>query len=211
MRLRLPIALLAVLAMTNGFDTSGVDAFWPAYDQLRRGQEPSPAIWDALFATPGYAQLEAREHRRAAIVEAMRVALNPARAGARESVLVAGGFRARSLRHLMGLPAAHDSVIDFERRLLSSGLIDAARRAVAAYLPPRLADSVAPPPVALVFFADDGRGYPDLVIVDLLRLMRTGVDTGFFAHELFHYYRRHIQVATRSLDPRDAGVDELLA
>ena len=191
-------------------DFSGIDRFWPVYNTLTAGHEPSRAAWDSLFATPGYAALEARERRRAAIEQAMRVALMPGRAATRDSVIRAGGFTARAARHLAGLPAARESLAVFERELRRSDIVETARRAVSAFLPQGLADSVPPPPIALIFFADDGRGYPSLVIADLLRLARTGLDTGFFAHELFHFYRRRFAV---SPTPRasDAGIVELLA
>ena len=212
MRARLLLfGLTLSLSAAPAFDVSGLSAFWPVWDELRQNREPSRAAWDSLFATPGYAQLETREHRRRAIETAIRAAAEPTQSGLRDSILKTGGFGARSFRHLLGLAAARDSLAAFQRTLLTSGVIEGARRAVSAYLPRGLTDSVAPPPIALIFFADDGRGYPDLVIVDLLRLMRTGIDTGFFAHELFHYYRRKIPGSDAALDPRDEGIDELLA
>jgi len=194
-----------------GFDFTGVDAFWPVYRVLLRDEEPAAGQWDVLFTTPGYAALDEREHRRRAIENAMRFAFMPSRAGRHDSVVRAGGFTGRSVQHLSGITAARDSIEAFRRALTEAGIVAGARRAVAAYLPPGLADSVAPPPVAFVFFLNDGRGYPSLVVVDLLSLARTGLDTGFFAHEFFHFYRRRFAQPLRAATPRNAGIEELLA
>ena len=192
------------------FDLSGVDTFWHTYDALRRNVEPARADWDAMFATPGYAALEQREHRRVAIENAMRFAFMPSRAAQRDSVIAAGGFTASAVRHLMGIPNARDSIERFQRGLLHSDVIESARRAVAAFIPARLADSVAPPPVAVLFFLDNGRGYPSVVVVDLLALTRHGIDTGYFAHEFYHFYKRQFGKVLRAPLATDAGIMELL-
>jgi Putative zinc dependent peptidase (DUF5700) len=196
---------------SDALEFSGIDAFWPVYDALVRDREPDTSAWAALFATPGYAALEARERRRGAIESALRFALMPSRARLRDSVERAGGFVGRAVRHLRSLPAARDSVARFRAALERSQVVVAARRVVAAFLPAGLPDSVPPPPVSFVFFLDDGRGYPALVVADLLLLTRVGVDTGYFAHEFFHFYRRHIAIPTRGATPSDVGVEELLA
>jgi hypothetical protein len=198
-------------ARVGGFDFSGIDAFWPVRDALSRGQEPAPAAWDRMFATPGYAALETRERRRAALETAMRAAFNPARTAERDSLLRTNTFASRAARHLMGVAAARDSMDRFRATLTNSTVLDAARRRVADFVPRGLTDTVAPPPVALVLFLNDGRGYPAVIVADLLRLLRTGVDTSYFAHEFFHSYRRRFGVAYRAHAPQDAGLEELLA
>lgn len=198
-------------ARAQAFDWSGVDAFWPVYESLRAGAEPAREQWERMFATPGYAALEARERRRGPLELAMRLAFAPGRLADRDSVLRTNGFHARAVRHLMGIPAARDSIERFRATLDRSGVLEAARRRVAAFVPRGLTDSVAPPPVALVFFLDDGRGYPTVIVGDALRLARAGADTGYFAHEFYHAYRRRITVAYREHAPADAGVEELLA
>jgi hypothetical protein len=42
------------------------------------------------------------------------------------------------------------------------------------------------------------------------RLTRTGIDTGYFAHEFYHFYRRRFSRARAELPPADAGIAELL-
>jgi hypothetical protein len=206
-------ALVFALLAAQGapaFDTSGLDAFWRVQASLARGSEPGATEWDALFATPGYAALEARERRRAQLTQAMRLAFLPSMAPARDSVIRTTSFVGRSTKHLMGVPAARDSIKRFVASLRASRVADVARSWVKAYLPARLADSVAPPPIALVFFLDDGRGYPTIIVGDALRLTRTGVDTAYFAHEFFHFYRRRFAVEATGFAPRDSGIYELL-
>jgi hypothetical protein len=61
-------AFLLMPAVVEGQpDLSGVRAYWTVAAILRRGDEPSGGDWDALFATPGYAALQAREGRRPAL------------------------------------------------------------------------------------------------------------------------------------------------
>jgi hypothetical protein len=207
------LLVLAVLGLQAGasFDASGVDAFWRVQGQLARGVEPEAAQWDALFATPGYAALQERERRRPALEQAMRLAFMSSMSAARDSAARTATFTGRAVAHLMGAPAARDSMERFLASLRASDVVGVARRRVAAYLPRGLADSNAPPPVALVLFLNDGRGYPSVIVADLLRLTRTGVDTSYFAHEFFHYYRRQFARARPTPAARDAGIDELLA
>src|SRR5262245_56850946 len=77
-------------------DFSGIEAFWPVYEELVPDREPDSTAWSSLFATPGYAALEARERRRRSIETALRFALMPSRAAARDSVERAGGFVGRA-------------------------------------------------------------------------------------------------------------------
>jgi hypothetical protein len=44
-------------------DWSSIDLFWQVHDILAADDEPSTALWDSLFASTGYAALEARERR----------------------------------------------------------------------------------------------------------------------------------------------------
>jgi len=201
----------AVNYIAGGVDASGIDAFWPIHASLSRGVEPEQSAWDRMFATPGYAALEARERRRAALQTAMRAAFDPSRITERDSLLRTSTFTSRAVRHLMGATAARDSMQRFVSALAGSTVLDVARRRVADFVPPGLTDSVLPPPVALVLFLNDGRGYPAVIVADLLRLTRTGVDTAYFAHEFYHSYRRRFAVTYREHAPQDAGLEELLA
>jgi hypothetical protein len=164
-----------------------------------------------MFATPGYSALHERERRRPALELAMRLAFHPGFVAARDSAIRTTTFTGRSANHLMGVPAARDSIERFAAMLRASDIIGVARGRVAEFVPRGLTDSVPPPPVALVFFLNDCRGYPAVIVADLLRLTRTGIDTGYFAHEFFHSYRRRFAKAYPAPAPADVGVVELLA
>lgn len=209
---RLLLALVLIgLQPRPKFDASGMDAFWLIRWQLGRGHEPSVQEWNALFATPGYAALQERERRRPELERAMRLAFVPALAALRDSAVRVGSFVGRSAAHLMGAPVARDSMERFLATLRTSDVVGVARKRVSALLPPGLADTVAPPPVALVLFLNDGRGYPNVIVADLLRLTRTGIDTGYFAHEFFHYYRRRFARVRPAPAAAEIGMDELLS
>jgi hypothetical protein len=206
----LVIALLILVQGVPAFDESGLAAFWRVQGQLARGAEPPAGDWDAMFTTPGYAALQERERRRAAIEAAMRLAFLPSMAAARDSAIRTNSFTGRSARHLMGVPAARDSITRFLATLRGTAAIGIARSRVSEFVPLGLTDSVAPPVVALTYFLDDGRGYPTVIVGDLLRLTRTGIDTGYFAHEFYHFYRRRFTRARAEPPPNDAGIAELL-
>ncbi len=196
-----PTAALAALATLMAFggvgcgqsaqpapevDFSGVTAFWQVRDLLASGREPDPATWDRLWATPGYAALEAREHRRAGFTNAFRAAYLPGAAALRDS-LRGTPYWSNVLEHLETVPAKRAALQRFRHRLEGSGwLADAIGRA-ARLLPPGATDRP-PPPIAFVIFAADGRGYPTLIVADLANVADKADFEGFFAHELHHYF-----------------------
>ena len=98
-------------------DDSVVRQFWVVCDFLRGDREPAAADWDALFATPGYAALEAREHRRKTLTEAFRLAYMPSRAADRERAMAKGGWIAYVLPHLTKVPEARADLDAFRARL----------------------------------------------------------------------------------------------
>lgn len=190
------------------FDFSGVDRFWVVWEMLATDAEPTAAQWDSLFATPGYAALREREPRWRGLDEAFRLAYQPARAAGRDSAATAGGFPARILPHLVRIPEQRARLERFRRELERRPVLDSARSLMLGLLPAGLGDTLAPPPVAVVFFAADGRGYPSLIVSDLLRLSEAPDLVGFFAHEMFHYALH--RVARAEPDPA-AGAEDLVA
>lgn len=183
-------------------DLSGLQIYWGIQSKLGRGEEPLDALWDSLFATAGYAALESRERRRASLVLAMRLASHPSYADSAGRTAQQATFLGRAVAHLseagrqrQALIAATPSLaVDLGRES------ELGRKAVAAFLGDSLIAGHTPPPVALILFGPDGRGYPNLIIGDLLQLARRRERDRFFAHELFHYYRRFV-ARTPRVDP----------
>ncbi|MGE0553856.1 MAG: DUF5700 domain-containing putative Zn-dependent protease [Gemmatimonadales bacterium] len=184
----------AAQAASGTIDVSGLERYWRIQAVLARGAEPAAAAWDSLFETPGYAALEKRERRRSALRQAIRLAALPALRDSAVSVMAKPGFLASSVAHLRAANDDRERLIDGTSEFVSVMKTEyqAGARRVATLLGDSLVRSVPPPPVALILFAPDGRGYPQLIIGDLRNLLGREGREGFFAHELFHFYRRRI-------------------
>lgn len=211
------VVVLAALAMLangaraqsaepgGGVDFSGVAAFWRVHDVLAGGREPDQALWDRLWTTPGYAALEAREHRRAGFTKAFRAAYLPGASALRDS-LRRLPYWSHVLDHLEAVPAERAALQQFRRRLAGGPWLSDAVRKAALLLPPGATDRP-PPPIAFVIFAADGRGYPSLIVADLANVADKADFEGFFAHELHHYFAAPL---TRWSWPDSAAADLLL-
>ncbi|MEZ4587314.1 MAG: DUF5700 domain-containing putative Zn-dependent protease [Gemmatimonadales bacterium] len=179
---------------SGAIEVSGLERYWRVQAALARGVEPGPAAWDSLFETPGYAALEARERRRSVLEQAIRLAAMPALRDSAAAVMAKPGFLGSSVAHLLAANQDRERLIDGTPDFVSA--LQAEYRAgagrAAALLGDSLVRSVPPPPIALILFAPDGRGYPQLIIGDLRNLLGREGREGFLAHELFHFYRRRI-------------------
>lgn len=189
-------ALLTV-ALAQGpapaLDFSGVRLFWRVHDLLVLDREPPPELWDSLFATPGYAALEARERRRARITRAIQLAFRPSEQPAADSVVQAGGWVAGIIPHLRKIPGHRRQLDSIVARWEAGPPWAAAALASARqYLPASAWQGLATPSVSFLFFAPDGRGYPALTVADLLHTLTTSDPERFFAHEFHHFYRHKL-------------------
>lgn len=211
--LLLPFALAfdltAQMPATGSVTSAGIDRFWAVAATLAAGREPNVAEWDSLFAAPGYAELEARERRRAALTRAFRAAFHPAARPARDSLLAAGGWTARVIRHVEGLPARRVAIDAFVTRFRTSGgVLAAAVERIRPVLPAGTIERHGLPPVAMIAFLPDGRGYPGLVVADAAynASRPEAALTAFFAHESFHFYHWAIgsPSGNRAIDRRDS-------
>ena len=192
-----------------GFDTSGVRAFVAIADELLRNQEPTEQTWARLEATPGYAALLKDEFPQQHFRQAFRVALMPSRqAGLRAAI------ESRSIRYLDHYVRARDQLEDIRRAVSgmdTGGDCAAARLAVREaeeYLP-AASQPREPPPVAMVIFAPDGRGYAPIVIDALFaREMKADALIRFLGHEFHHFYRNLLtpRLRAKCVDGADAEV-----
>jgi hypothetical protein len=190
---------------TDRLDFSGVEQFWRVADVLARGREPDSSAWNALFSTPGYAALEAREHRRSAISTAMAAAFSPSHSVQRDSLLRANSWATRVLRHLETLGPRRAALDTFARSLLDRHVLDEAVREVRRLVPPGTTERYGTPRVAFLYFLPDGRGYPDLIVADLSNVS-SKPPVPFFAHELTHFYTAKLS-AERQLGPHAQRTD----
>jgi hypothetical protein len=197
MRFLAAIALLLTMHVAStradGIDASGLEAFWPVMDSLLADQEPTAEAWDLLWATPGYAALEEREGRREGFSQAFRAAFR-ASAGELRAELEQQRYWARVLAHLDRVPEKRLELEQHVAGLSAGELLDSAVADAASLLPAGAVPDGARPPIALVVFASDGRGYSNLLVVDVLNLMDKPDPEGFLAHESHHYFRAGIAV-----------------
>ena len=160
-------------------------------------------MWDSLFATPGYAALEEREGKREILTAAFRFAFSPRLRPTIDSVMEAGGFLAYSVRHLLTLPGLRDSLRQYTEQMRHGREYEEALRRAQEFLPSGLTTEHEAPPVSLVFFAPDGRGYPSILVGDLRNIMLNPDPAGFFAHEMHHYFRNQVSVLSDDFDDDD--------
>ena len=202
------VAAPAVAHGATTLDASGVHQFWHVASTLQSDREPSSAEWDSLFATPGYAALESREHRRAAITNGMRAALMPSRAVYRDSILKVNGWTARVVRHVQSLPARRAELDAYLARAEGDHVVERAAERAQHLLPAGTVQAYGLPIVSFVFFLPDGRGYPQLIVADLANTMRHGDAVPFFAHEATHFYHARLHPELRRAR---AGADSSLS
>jgi hypothetical protein len=195
----------AAVHLAAQFDLSALPIFWEVHDRLRRGEEPTDSLWNALWGTPGYALLEAKERRRATLSRALRVAYAPWQRAAADSVLSRNGdWLSRVVRHLREVSAARGTLATYERDLSSNDLMERGQRLAQAYLPEGTVRSHPAPAVSFLYFLD-ARGYPERILLDPLYFMRLRNQVEVIAHEYHHYYR------SRVARPQRPYGDDLLA
>ena len=208
------VAFLAMpmLAAAQTADFSGVRAFWRIAEQLHRNEDPTEVVWDSLFATPGYAALDARERRRTALTTGFRAAFMPSRTAERDSILATNSWTARVIRHVQALPAQRAALDAFMSRLRRDDIVGRAVTQAGTLLPAGTVKLYGRPPVAFIFFLPDGRGYPGLIVADLERTRTKADPVPFFAHEATHFYYAQLSRARRSVvaDSGAAALRDLL-
>lgn len=200
----------AIDSSSSTFDFSGIEEFWKIYECLATDKEPTSDDWDKLFSTPGYDALNKREKRRAILTRGFRLAYMPSKKAEYDSVIAGTGWLSYVLPHLRKALPLRDKLNAFKKTLSSAVVMEQAVRKVQTLLPADLTGSHPPPRVAVIIFAPDGRGYPEIIVADLLRLMQHRNLENFFAHELFHFYVRRIFRAYRDVAREDRSLMDVL-
>jgi len=190
-------------AAQSSLDTSSLQHFWQVYEILHDDREPSDSIWNALWATPGYALLETRERRRTTLTRAMRLAFRPSLRSEKEAALRENSWLSRAVAHMSRIPEHRDTLSRFVANL-DRGAMDRGAALAQRYLPPETVSRAPAPNMSLVYFLD-ARGYAERLLVDPLHFLELPNPVDVMAHEFHHYYR-----STLPLPHRNYG-DDLLA
>jgi hypothetical protein len=171
-------------APVSAVDLAAIELFWQVVDTLSSDLEPSPALWTALFDTPGYRALTRSEFDPGFFRRNFRLAYKPS---LRDSLTIAGEeLRAgRFLRHYEQVGQRRVELESFAAELASDTAFGSPSRLAAKWLPPPAPSD--PAPVALVVFSLDARGY-DPIVMDVLAARELDL-RAFVAHESHHWYR----------------------
>ncbi len=166
-------------------DVSGMNYFWKVFDLLCKDQEPDQECWGSLFATPGYSVLTKSEFSPEFFMEKWRLAFQPNRREERKKALDKGD---PFLKHYFAVLENKEELKAYQERVLKEeGLLSRAKELALKYLPSGSYPGY--PPVSLVVFQFDARGYNPVVIDLLAALKMQEVLIPFLAHEFHHYYR----------------------
>lgn len=183
-------------AAQSGLDTSSLQHFWQVYEILHDDREPSDSIWNALWATPGYALLETRERRRTALTQAMRLAFRPSLRSEKEAALREENWLARAVAHMSRIPEHRDTLSRFVASL-DRGAMDRGAALAQRYLPPETVSRAPIPNMSLVYFLD-ARGYQERLLIDPLYFLELPNPIEVMAHEFHHYYRATLPPSHRN-------------
>ncbi|MFC2164046.1 DUF5700 domain-containing putative Zn-dependent protease [Acidobacteriota bacterium] len=198
-----------VYNINPGFDFSGIEEFWKIVDILKTDKDPSEEQWQALFGTPGYAELIQREFEPDYFKNAMCAVYMPSKKSLAEEMIgkakQKGGFFAwytpLVIEGFRNADKDRDWIQARVEELKSYPYLKKAAEEALKFLPEEKA--VDYPSVAFIIF-NDSRGYTPLIIglsekevlstSELECLHCQGRDKHWpfvlhLAHEAFHLYR----------------------
>jgi len=185
-----PINSPQIKALEANVDFSGVEKFLELTAILEKDQEPPKAMWDALFATPGYRILLINEFKRDFFESRFRLAFMPSKAETLKAQMnkeEGRGWIAQFLPHYVRAKKERHVIVDMVKKLKTMTFIRDAVDKATAWLPEFEVKSY--PPISFVIFAPDARGYVP-VVLDIFYTMERGEWlTEFVAHEFHHYYK----------------------
>jgi hypothetical protein len=196
------------------FEFSGVHEFWKIADILIQDKEPLHEQWEALFNTPGYAEMFRREFKEETFQRYYRAAFMPSKSSDIQKMKDAaadGGNKFRlwftnSMFESLDYSFKNkEKIIAKVKSFESFPYTENAIKELLIYLPE---DKVGMPPDVSFIIFNDSRGYTPVImsINELTReeelltpnrlaiLQKQGYTKErphvlYFAHEFFHYYR----------------------
>jgi len=177
--------------LPQGADFSGLDRFLELTAVLEKDKEPAKELWDAMFATPGYAVLLRNEFQRDYFVERFRLAFMPSRAEAcNEQMKKETGLRAKNLPHYVRVKAMRGAIERWRAEQRPDEVYAEASRKAGSFLPEGGVSGL--PDVSFVIFAPDARGYDPIVLDALYCMGKGGALADLVGHEFHHYYRNRL-------------------
>ena len=201
--------LLCVLAMavsgchpTPPISREGLDAFWAIQEDLTLDREVPKERWNALFDSPGYAQLDRVENRSAWMPEVFEHAYRPSLAQAERDWGPLGPMVPEMLiPHLRQAAERRAEIDDYADEFARARTVDLALERTRRWLPTGAAPSDGVPPTFLVMVDGDGKALPDSVVIDAYGLYAMHDRVGFLAHEFHHIFRHDLLVPLEGLVP----------
>jgi hypothetical protein len=172
-------------------DLTGLEKFLELTAILEKDQEPAQELWDAMYATPGYAVLLQREFQRDYLSERFRLAFMPSRAAALQDLMKKEtGLRAKILPHYVRAKAMRGAIERWAAEQRPAELYMQAIEKARALLPVGAVSGR--PAVSFVIFAPDSRGYDPVVLDALYCMDKGGRLVDLVGHEFHHYYRNRL-------------------
>ena len=196
------------------FEFSGIDKFWKIVDILKTDKDPSPAQWQELFSTPGYAVLIKREFKQEKLQQFITTAYKPSLQEKKKEIIekskaIKGWFwkwfTPSYYQALEYTDVNREKIIAKRNSFKTFPYTENAIKELLKYLPETEVSD--PPAVSFIAF-NDSRGYTpvvmglnDLVAGDesltdaqVAKLKSQGFNRYrpqvlYFAHEFFHHYR----------------------
>jgi len=191
------------------FDFSGIEEFWKIVDILKADKEPNEEEWQAMFETPGYAELIRREFKTDYFKNAMRAVYMPSQKSLAEELIQKdkqkGGFFAwytpLVIEGFRNADRDRNWIQVRVKELKSYPYLKKAAEEALRFLPEEKPEDH--PAVAFIIF-NDSRGYTPLIIglseredlstAELECLHHQGRDKHWpfvlhLGHEAFHLYR----------------------
>jgi len=186
------VAPLSPSAAPQQADYSGLDPFWAVADLVAADQEVPDAAWEAMFATPGYRTLRERDNADRFFARLLPMALSEAHRDEAEALIAEQPIMEMFLTHLRAAYELREELEAFRAELEGRPLLDDALTAAQVWLPAGSAARYGPPPVSVVIYQPDARGY-DRIVVDLLVAYEQPEHfEQLLAHETHHVIRAGI-------------------
>lgn len=174
-------------------DYSGLDPFWNVAEILAAGETPNEVDWAAMYETPGYGSLQARENADRFLARLLPLALHPERSAEADELIAAQPAMGIFIAHLRRAFERRGELTALQKELQERSLIGESLLSAGTWLPAGSIDRYGPPQISFVIYQPDARGYDRIVMDLLLAYERPDVFEGLVAHEAHHVIRNGIQ------------------